>query len=132
MARVPRPLSPHLQIYRPQLTSVMSMLHRISGVTLVGGTLLLTWWLVAAVEGPEEFEVVQGVIGSWYGQAVLLGFTLALFYHLCNGIRHLFWDIGMGFELTTARLTGWCAVLASFALTGAAWVVGMVGLGGIP
>ena len=130
MARVPRPLSPHLQIYRWQLTSVMSMLHRISGVTLVGGTLLLTWWLVAAVEGPEEFEVVQGVIGSWYGQAVLLGFTLALFYHLCNGIRHLVWDLGLGLELDAVYRSGRAVIIATVLLTVLSWMVGYAMKGG--
>ncbi|MCZ6524499.1 MAG: succinate dehydrogenase, cytochrome b556 subunit [Alphaproteobacteria bacterium] len=130
MARVPRPLSPHLQIYRWQLTSVMSMLHRISGVTLVGGTLLLTWWLVAAVEGPEEFEVVQGVIGSWYGQAVLLGFTLALFYHLCNGIRHLVWDLGLGLELDSVYRSGRAVIIATVLLTVLSWMVGYAMKGG--
>lgn len=130
MARVPRPLSPHLQIYRWQLTSVMSMLHRISGVTLVAGTLLLTWWLVAAVEGPEEFEVVQGVIGSWYGQAVLLGFTLALFYHLCNGIRHLVWDLGLGLELDAVYRSGRAVIIATVLLTVLSWMVGYAMKGG--
>ncbi len=124
MARVPRPLSPHLQIYRPQLTSVMSILHRISGVALVAGTLLLTWWLVAAVEGPEEFEVVQGIIGSWYGRVVLLGFTLSLFYHLCNGIRHLVWDLGFGLELDAVYRSGRTVIIATVLLTVVAWLVG--------
>ncbi len=130
MARVPRPLSPHLQIYRPQLTSVMSMLHRISGVALVAGTLLLTWWLVAAVEGPEEFEVVQGVIGSWYGRVVWLGFTLALFYHLCNGIRHLVWDLGLGLELDAVYRSGRAVIIATVLLTVLSWMVGYAMKGG--
>ncbi len=132
MAQDDRPLSPHLQVYRPQFTSVLSILHRLTGVALGLGALLLVYWLAAAAAGPAWFEGARAVAGSWFGWLVLLGFTWALFYHLCNGIRHLFWDIGMGFELATARLTGWCVVLASFALTGAAWVVGMVGLGGFP
>ncbi|MEE8084237.1 MAG: succinate dehydrogenase, cytochrome b556 subunit [Alphaproteobacteria bacterium] len=132
MAQDDRPLSPHLQIYRLQFTSAFSFLHRMTGVALGLGALLLVYWLAAAAAGPAWFEGARAVAGSWFGWLVLLGFTWALFYHLCNGIRHLFWDIGMGFELTTARLTGWCVVLASFALTGAAWVVGMVGLGGFP
>jgi succinate dehydrogenase / fumarate reductase cytochrome b subunit len=130
MARVPRPLSPHLQIYRPQLTSVMSILHRISGVALVAGTLLLTWWLVSAVEGPEEFEVVQGVIGSWYGRVVLLGFTLSLFYHLCNGIRHLVWDLGFGLELDEVYRSGRAVIIATVVLTVAAWMIGYAMKGG--
>ncbi len=132
MAQDDRPLSPHLQVYRPQFTSVLSILHRLTGVALGLGALLLVYWLAAAAAGPAWFEGARAVAGSWFGWLVLLGFTWALFYHLCNGIRHLFWDIGMGFELATARLTGGCVVLASFALTGAAWVVGMVGLGGFP
>ncbi|MEE8140734.1 MAG: succinate dehydrogenase, cytochrome b556 subunit [Alphaproteobacteria bacterium] len=132
MAQDDRPLSPHLQVYRPQFTSVLSILHRLTGVALGLGALLLVYWLAAAAAGPAWFEGARAVAGSWFGWLVLLGFTWALFYHLCNGIRHLFWDIGMGFELATARLTGWCVVLASIALTGAAWVVGMVGLGGFP
>ena len=132
MAQDDRPLSPHLQVYRPQFTSVLSILHRLTGVALGLGALLLVYWLAAAAAGPAWFEGARAVAGSWFGWLVLLGFTWALFYHLCNGIRHLFWDIGMGFELATARLTGWCVVVASFALTGAAWVVGMVGLGGFP
>ncbi len=130
MARVPRPLSPHLQIYRPQLTSVMSMLHRISGLALVAGTLLLTWWLVAAVEGPEEFEVVKGVIGSWYGRVVLLGFTLALFYHLCNGIRHLVWDLGLGLELDAVYRSGRVVIIATVVLTVLSWILGYAMKGG--
>jgi len=132
MAQDDRPLSPHLQVYRPQFTSVLSILHRMTGVALGLGALLLVYWLAAAAAGPEWFNGARAVAGSWLGWLVLLGFTWALFYHLCNGIRHLFWDIGMGFDLTVARLTGWCVVLASLALTGAAWVVGAGGLGGLP
>ncbi len=130
MARVQRPLSPHLQIYRPQLTSVMSILHRMSGVALAGGTLLLTWWLVAAVEGPEEFETVQVIIGSWFGRLVLLGFTLALFYHLCNGIRHLIWDLGYGYELPAVYRSGKWVIGWTLGLTLIAWMVGYAMKGG--
>ena len=131
MVQDDRPLSPHLQVYRPQFTSILSILHRLTGVALGLGALLLVYWLAAAAAGPEWFKDARSVAGSWFGWLALLGFTWALFYHLCNGIRHLFWDIGMGFELTTARLTGWCVVLVSFALAAAAWVVGVVGIGGI-
>jgi len=130
MARVPRPLSPHLQVYRPQLTSVMSILHRISGVALTAGTLLLTWWLVAAVEGPEAFEVVQAIIGSWFGRVVLLGFTLALFYHLCNGIRHLIWDLGSGYEIATVYKSGKWVIGWTLGLTLVSWLVGYAMRGG--
>ena len=106
MATRERPLSPHLQVYRPQITSVLSIAHRITGVALVAGTLLLTWWLVAAAYGPEQFATVQGFIGSWIGQLLLWGFTFALFYHLGNGVRHLAWDFGWGFELDRLRTSG--------------------------
>src|SRR5260221_6908133 len=85
-----RPLSPHLQIYRPQLTSVLSILHRATGILLGVGTLVLAWWVIAAAAGPDAFARVQGFLGSWLGILVLLGWTAALFYHLANGIRHLF------------------------------------------
>ena len=106
-----RPLSPHLQVYRPQITSVLSILHRVTGVALTAGTLLLTWWLVAAAYGPEQFDNVQAFIGSWFGQLILWGFTFAVFYHLGNGIRHLAWDFGWGFELDQLRASG-LAILA--------------------
>lgn len=119
-----RPLSPHLQIYRPQITSVLSILHRITGVLLALGTLLLVFWLLAAASGPSAFATAQGVIGSWLGRLVLLGWTFALFYHLCNGIRHLCWDAGLGFDLKTVSRTGWAVVAGSAILTLAAWIAG--------
>jgi succinate dehydrogenase / fumarate reductase cytochrome b subunit len=111
-----RPLSPHLQVYRPQITSVLSILHRITGVALTLGTLLLTWWLVSAAYGPDAFADAQAFVGSWFGQLLLWGFTFALFYHLGNGIRHLAWDFGWGFELSQLRASG-LAMLA-FAVAG--------------
>ncbi len=125
-----RPLSPHLQIYRPQLTSVLSILHRLTGIALAAGTLLLVWWLVAVAAGPAAFETVQGFIGSWFGRALLLGWSYALFYHLANGIRHLAWDAGWGFELKTVYLTGWTVIWASVALTLLAWILGYSMRGG--
>jgi succinate dehydrogenase / fumarate reductase, cytochrome b subunit len=106
MAPPDRPLSPHLQIYRPQITSVLSILHRITGVALTLGTLLLTYWLVAAAYGPEEFATAQGFLGSILGWLILAGLTFAVFYHLGNGIRHLAWDFGWGFELSQLRTSG--------------------------
>jgi succinate dehydrogenase / fumarate reductase cytochrome b subunit len=120
-----RPLSPHLQVYRPQLTSVLSILHRLTGVALAFGTLLLAWWLIAAANGPEAYAVVESFFGSWFGTLVLLGFSWALMYHLCNGIRHLFWDAGFGFELKDAYVSGWLAVVASLLMTALAWIVGL-------
>ncbi len=124
MARQPRPLSPHLQVYRPQITSVLSMSHRISGVALGAGALLLTWWLVAAAEGPESFDNVQGIIGSWYGRVFLFGFTLALFFHLCNGVRHLFWDLGYGLELRSVYRSGWVVMVLTVVLSFLSWLLG--------
>ena len=129
MASRDRPLSPHLQVYRPQLTSVLSILHRMTGIVLAAGTLLLTWWLISLASGKDSFETVQVVTGSWIGILLMLGWSWALFYHLCNGIRHLFWDAGMGFELETAYLTGWSVVGVSAALTAAAWVLGFASMG---
>ena len=94
MATPNRPLSPHLQVYRPQLTSVMSILHRLTGIALAVGTLLLVAWLVAAATSPQAFGAIQAFNGSWIGRVLLFGWSFALFYHLCNGIRHLFWDAG--------------------------------------
>lgn len=109
-----RPLSPHIQIYRPQITSVLSILHRITGVALTFGTLFLTWWLVAAAYGPDAFATAQGFLGSILGHLLLWGFTFAVFYHLANGIRHLAWDFGWGFELTEVRQSG--LVMVAFAV----------------
>lgn len=124
-----RPLSPHLQVYRPQLTSVLSILHRMTGVALAVGTLLLVWWLIAAASGAEAFSTVQGVIGSWIGRLLLFGWSFALFYHLANGIRHLFWDAGRGFDLPIVHATGWIVVGVSVVLTMAAWVWGYSAMG---
>ncbi len=122
-----RPLSPHLQVYRWQLTSVMSILHRLSGIALGAGTILLVWWLVAAAAGRDPYAGVQHFIGSWVGLLLLFGWSAALFYHLCNGLRHLWWDAGHGFELRTAYATGWAVVAVAAALTIIAWIAGVVG-----
>ena len=120
----PRPLSPHLQIYRWQWTFVLSILHRVTGVALGVGTVLLAWWLLAAATGPEAFAAARAFIGSIAGRFILLGFTFALFYHLANGIRHLFWDFGLGLDARTARTTGWAVLLATVVLTLVAWSFG--------
>jgi succinate dehydrogenase / fumarate reductase cytochrome b subunit len=125
MAIDPRPLSPHLQIYRWQLTSVLSILHRSTGVALTIGTLLLVWWLVAAANGPDSFETVQSFLGSWLGLLLLFGWSVALFYHLCNGLRHLWWDTGRGLDLPSVYSSGWTVLIATAVLTIVAWVVGI-------
>ena len=126
-----RPLSPHLQIYRPQLTSVLSIAHRATGIVLSTGALLLVYWLNALAAGASAFDPVRHVMAAWYGQAMLLGFSFCLFYHLCNGIRHLFWDAGLGFGLAAVYRSGRAVVVVSIALTVALWVAAGT-LGGTP
>ncbi len=130
MEKTQRPLSPHLQIYRPQLTSVLSITHRATGIALVVGTLVLVYWLLAAASGAEAYGSAQQLLGSWLGRLVLLGFSFALFFHLCNGIRHLFWDAGLGFELKTAYASGNAVVIVSIAMTVLAWVLAYAMRGG--
>lgn len=125
-----RPLSPHLQIYRPQLTSVLSISHRLTGLALAAGTLVLVYWLLAAAAGPDAYASAQAALGSWLGRIVLLAFSFALFFHLCNGIRHLFWDAGLGFELKTAYASGNAVVIVSIAMTIAAWGLAYLMRGG--
>jgi succinate dehydrogenase / fumarate reductase cytochrome b subunit len=122
MSQVQRPLSPHLQVYKWQLTSVLSILHRATGLALAFGTIALVWWLFAAASGPAAFATAQGFWYSWFGRLLLLGWTWALFYHLANGVRHLFWDAGYGYELKTTYASGWTVVAASFVLTLVAWI----------
>jgi succinate dehydrogenase / fumarate reductase cytochrome b subunit len=117
-----RPLSPNIQIYRPQLTSVLSIANRITGVVLSLGGLGLVAWLVAAALGPQPYAAVQGALISWLGQVVLVAFTFVFFLHLCGGIRHLVWDTGRGFELRSIYASGWAVIAASIVLTAAAWV----------
>ena len=119
-----RPLSPHLQIYRWQWTMAYSILHRATGIALGVGTLLLVWWLVALATGPAAFESAQAVIGSFLGRLFLFGWTFALFYHLANGIRHLVWDTGHGFDLDVAQKTGHAVPIAAGALTLLTWILG--------
>ena len=118
-----RPLSPHIGIYKPQITSILSILHRLTGVALAFGAILLTYWLSAGAYGPEAFARAQGFMGSIFGRLILLGLTFSLFFHLCNGIRHLAWDAGWGFELPKLRATGWLVFILAIILTGATWVL---------
>lgn len=125
-ANASRPLSPHLQVYRPQITSVLSISHRITGVALSVGTVLLVWWLVAAATGPEAFEDAQEFIGSWFGLLLMFGWTFCFWYHFCNGIRHLVWDTGYGLELPQVYLGGYIVVGASIGLTLLTWIVALI------
>src|SRR5260370_32122492 len=116
-----RPISPQLKIYRWQLTSVLSILHRAAGVALSIGTVVLVWWLIAAASTPEAFEAVTGFLYSWLGLLLLFGWSVALFYHLCNGIRHLVWDTGHALDLRSTYLGGWFVLGGTAALTLIAW-----------
>lgn len=122
MAEHRRPLSPHLQVYRPQITSILSILHRLTGIALAAASLLLAYWLTAAAYGADAFAAAQAFLASWFGRLILFGLTFALFYHLCNGVRHLAWDAGWGYELPTLRLTGWIVVAVSLAATLLTWI----------
>ncbi|CAN5186810.1 succinate dehydrogenase, cytochrome b556 subunit [soil metagenome] len=117
MAAHPRPLSPHLQIYARQITSVLSILHRVTGGVLAVGAFILAAWLVAAAGSAESFQAFNALAGSVPGVIVLLAVAAALAYHLLNGIRHLLWDIGWGFELPRVNATGWTVVVLSIVLT---------------
>lgn len=124
-----RPRSPDVQIYRPQLTSVLSITHRATGVFLSLGSLLLVGWLLAAAAGPKPYAILLRFVGSWLGLILLLAWSFALFFHLCNGIRHLFWDADIGFELKAIYMSGWLVVLISTALTLITWIIGLVVIG---
>ena len=126
MRQAGRPLSPHLQIYKPQITSVLSILHRFTGLALSVGTLPLVWWLLAAAAGPASYARAQAFFGSWLGVLLLIVWAYALFFHLCNGIRHLVWDAGRGLDIATTYTTGWAVVAASAGLTLVAVVAGIV------
>lgn len=121
----PRPRSPDIQIYKPQLTSVLSIVHRMTGVALSVGSVLLVAWMVAVAAGGESYAMVDSWLRSWLGIVLLVGWTFALFYHLCNGIRHLAWDLDFGFELRSIYLTGWIVVAASVLLTALTWALGL-------
>lgn len=125
-----RPISPHLQVYKPQLTSMLSILHRATGAFLALGTPFLVYWLVALAAGPQSYVEAQALASHWLGQLLLAGWTFGLMYHLCNGIRHLFWDIGQGFELETLYRTGWLVLIAALLLTAAIWFTALTNMGG--
>jgi succinate dehydrogenase / fumarate reductase cytochrome b subunit len=124
-----RPLSPHLQIYRWQLTMTLSIAHRATGIALTVGTLLLVWWLVAAAAGPEAYATAAGFMRSWLGILLLIGWSFSLFYHLCAGIRHLVWDTGYGLDIKSVYQSGWTVVIASLGLTLLAWAAAHAQLG---
>ncbi len=117
MAMDNRPLSPHLQIYKPQLTSVLSITHRGTGIFLTIGAFFLTFWLLALANEPAFFTRLQSHLASWYGQCLVYAFAFSLYFHLCNGIRHLFWDVGLGLDINVSYKTGYAVVAASVIFT---------------
>ena len=117
MAETDRPVSPHLQIYRWQITMLTSILHRATGVANALGILLLVGWLIAAANGPEAYTHLRDVLASPPGLIILAGLTFSFCFHLGNGIRHLFWDLGLGFEKAQYFASGWTVVIASIVLT---------------
>lgn len=112
-----RPLSPHLTVYRPYLTMVLSILHRIAGCGLGIGALLGVWWFLAAASGPDYFAFVDGLLTSWIGGLVMIGMLATLWFHFCNGVRHLFWDAGYGFDIALAHKSGLAVLAATGVLT---------------
>lgn len=120
-----RPVSPHLQIYRWPVNMAASILHRVTGVAVGVGTLLLTWWLVAAASSDNAFDTAQWFIGSTIGLFLLFGWTLALIFHFLNGIRHLLWDVGIGFERQTYHASSWGVFAATGVCSVLVWVAGI-------
>jgi succinate dehydrogenase / fumarate reductase, cytochrome b subunit len=121
---VRRPLSPHMQVYTPQITSILSIMNRVTGLAVSVGTLVLVWWLVAAASGPSAFATVQSFLASPIGLFVLFGWTASLFYHLFGGLRHLAWDFGYGYELPQTHASGWAVVIATVVATVLTWIAG--------
>ena len=125
MSESSRPLSPHLQVYKPQLTSMMSILHRGTGIALAVGTVMLAAWILSVAAGPDALDCFNAFAGSWFGQLLLLGWTFSIFYHLSNGVRHLFWDAGKGFEVETAYKSGYAVLASAVILTVIAVIVAL-------
>ena len=125
-----RPLSPHLQIYRPMLTMMMSIAHRITGFVLYFGTLLLAWWLIAAASGPTSYSRIEWFSSSIIGRLILFGYTWALIHHALGGIRHLIWDLIYGFDSSERETLALATIIGSVVLTILVWVIGLLAMGG--
>jgi len=128
MATRERPLSPHLQVYRWQITMTMSILHRATGVALVVGTFALAWWLVALAAGGDTARSAMACVASPLGKVFLFGFSLAMVYHLLNGIRHLAWDSGRGFDIPAAYKSGYAVFALTAVITAVIWFLAMGGV----
>lgn len=126
MASRDRPLSPHLQIYKPQITSGLSILHRLTGILLAIGALFLFWWLIAAACGADAFATAQGFFGSFVGVILLLGLVPVVFYKMFSGLRHLAWDLGYGFDLHCVTQSGRATLAATAVATLIVWIAGLV------
>ena len=118
----PRPLSPHLSIFRPLITMVMSIVTRISGAAVYFGMLLLAWWLMAAAIGPGAYDTANAVFNSWIGLLILFGFTWAYMLHLLGGVRHLIWDTGAGYSYSARNGLSWATLIGSVVLTVLLWI----------
>ena len=125
MAARTRPLSPHLQVYRFPLVAIMSITHRVTGVALAVGTILLAAWLGSGAYSPAAYAGMSAFLGSWLGYLLLFGWSVALYYHLCNGVRHLFWDIGKGFALTDVHRANGIVLAAVALLTVVTWIAAL-------
>ena len=123
MARSDRPISPHLDVYAWQISNTLSILHRMTGVALSIGALALTGWLVSIIAGPAAYASTNEFFAGPIGALMLFGWTFCIFYHLASGVRHLFWDVGLGFDKVRARQTGWLTVGAAVVMTVATWIV---------
>lgn len=121
-----RPMSPHLQIYKMPITALLSIIHRGTGAILFIGLLLLIWGLVAIANGLDTWQVMHLFLSSWFGKLLLLGFSFSLYYHLCNGIRHLLWDIGKGLSVNVVHQSAWIVIIMSLILTIMTWVIANV------
>jgi succinate dehydrogenase / fumarate reductase cytochrome b subunit len=124
MASVKGPLSPHLSVYKWHITMILSILHRGTGVFLSLGLLFISYWLLTLASGPDAYQSLYLHVTNWYGQIILVGFIFSIYLHMCNGIRHLFWDTGYGFEIRTYNITAYLVFVVSAVLTILTWIIG--------
>jgi succinate dehydrogenase / fumarate reductase cytochrome b subunit len=123
MSDTKSPLSPHLSIYRWPITMTLSILHRVTGVALSVGLIILCAWLISAAAGAADYERVVSLLSTMIGKLMLIGFSFAFFFHLANGVRHLVWDLGYGFEKHQANASAWFVLLLAGGMTAAYWIL---------